>query len=252
MTNSSYFKHRGRFDFHPNPYEIGNLFFFNPRLENNFFCNKVSSIPQTEYKPFFFFHQQFYLQQHPDQQQQFLKHVLDLVQHRIEHYRAKDIYKKAEETLNNLEVLSAFKNMLIELDEWSIHKSLETLLAEKEIEIASYRKEVKDLKNIIKIAGKYDAESKIRLIEGTLPALIYLIQQIRILTLPDGRKFCTVQSESAWYKMIAKYFKNGEKDIPLNTLRNYFPAGKPEKMTKGSGISEANKLFEIKANTKKT
>lgn len=253
MANDFYFKHRDCWDLYPHPYEIGNLFFFKPKLEGNFFCNKVRSIQQTEYKPLFFFHQQFYLQKHPGQQQHFFKHVLDLIQHRIEHYRAKDIYKDAEETLNNLKALNAFKIVLTELDEWDTNKNLETLLTEKEIEIASYKKEVEELKNIIKTAGKYDAESKIRIMEGTLPALIDLVQQMRVLTLPDGRKFCSVQSQSAWYKMIAKYFQNGEKDIPIDTLRNYFPAGKPEGMSKGSEISKANKLFSIEAvNTPKT
>lgn len=245
MLNPSYFKPRGRFDFHPHRYEIGNLFSFNQKLENNFFFKKLRNIEQSEHQPFFYFHQQYYLAQHPQQQKQFLKHVLDLVEHRIEDYRLKGFYTDAEQTLTNLEILNAFKAMLIELDEWSLHKSLEIQLVEKDIEIASCRQEIKALKSTIKTASKYDAESKIRIIEGTLPALIDLVQQMQVLTLPDKRKFFSVQSQSAWYKMIGKYFQNGEKDIPLDTLRNYFPASKPEDLIKGTGIAEANKLFTI-------
>lgn len=246
MPNPTYFKLRNRLDFHPHRYEIGNLFSFNQRLENNFFFKKLRNIEQSEHRSFFHFHQQYYLAQYPQQQKQFLKHVLDLVEHRIEDYRLKGFYTDAEQTLNNLEILNAFKSVLIELDEWSLYKSLEIQLAEKDIEIASCREEIKTLKSTIKTASKYDAESKIRIIEGTLPALIDLVQQMQVLTLPDGRKFFSVQSQSAWYKMIAKYFQNGEKNIPLDTLRNYFPASKPEDIIKGSEVSKSDKRFIIK------
>jgi len=41
--------------------------------------------------------------------------------------------------------------------------------------------------------------------------------------------------------MISKYFQNGEKNIPVNTVRNYFPAEKDIALIKD--IDEKYKIF---------
>lgn len=246
MANYSYFKFRKRFDFNPHPYELGNFMVFNKKIESNFFFNKLFEIQENEHIPFFIFHQQFFLLTHPGEEKQFLTYVLEMVQDRINYYKRQDVYKDAERTLLNLSVLKSFQSALDEINIWNLNKSLEVLLANKEIEIASYKQEIELLKEKLKTANVYNADTKIRLIEGKLPVLVDLIKQIQELTLPDGRKLTKSQSQSAWYKMIAKYFQNGEKDISLETVRNYFPANKETTLIKGSEVAISDKLFVIK------
>lgn len=247
MANYSYFKFRKRFNFNPHPYELGNFLVFNSKIESNFFFNKLLEIQENEHIPFFNFHQQDFLLKYPGEEKQFLKYVLEVVQNRIDYYKRQDIYTDAEKTAFRLSILTSFQNALDEINIWNLNKSLEVLLANKEIEIASYKQEIESLKDKLKAATKYDADIKIRLNNGTLPVLIDLIQQIQALTLPDERKFCTTQtSQSPWYKMIAKYFQNGEKDISIETVRNYFPVNKEEIKIKGSKVAKSDQLFVIK------
>jgi len=63
--------------------------------------------------------------------------------------------------------------------------------------------------------------------------------------LPNDNKLTRSQAQSPWYKMIAKYFMHGEKDISIDTARNYFPAQKNDKPAKFIEIPEKDKLFKI-------
>lgn len=55
-----------------------------------------------------------------------------------------------------------------------------------------------------------------------LPTFIDLIQQIKELILPNTvRKLLMSDYDSAYYKLISKYFPHQGKNIPINTARNY-------------------------------
>ncbi|WP_158796403.1 hypothetical protein [Pedobacter sp. L105] len=234
----SYFKFRGRFDFNPHRYEIGNPVIQNKRLENNFFFKKLNEIEESEYDAYFSYHQHFFIKQFPAEGYQFLLYVLDLLDKRIENYDRKDFYTNAVRTLNNLDILKSFREVLMRKGNWDIEKGIkEKLLAQELLN--------SQLKDKIKLATKFDAIEKINIPEGALPAFIYLIKLIQQLELPSGQKLAKAQSQSPWYKMIGKYFHHGGKEISLDTLRNYFPATKDGKLIKGSEISEENQIFEI-------
>src|SRR5690606_37175586 len=74
--------------------------------------------------------------------------------------------------------------------------------------------------------------------------LIDLIQQLREVELPNGRSLIKSDHHSAYYKLIAKYFNHGGKEIPLDPARNYF-VGKGEARIKGSQVPDGRKLFRI-------
>jgi len=234
----AYFKFRGRFDFTPHRYEIGNSVIQNKRLENNFFFKKLSQIEENEYDGYFSFHQHFYVEQFPAEGHLFLLHVLELVDKRIENYDRKDYYKNAASTLNDLDIFKSFRDVLMRKGNWDKDKSLkERLLAQELLN--------SQLKDKLKLATKFDAVEKINIPEGALPAFIHLIKLIQQLELPNGQKLAKAQSQSPWYKMIGKYFHHGGKEISLDTLRNYFPATKEGKLIKGSDISDSDQIFEI-------
>jgi hypothetical protein len=60
------FKHRGKFEFSPHRYEIGNPIIQNKALENNLFLLKLYKLREDEYPAFYQFHLDHYLNQNPN------------------------------------------------------------------------------------------------------------------------------------------------------------------------------------------
>ena len=75
--------------------------------------------------------------------------------------------------------------------------------------------------------------------------------QLQDLMFHNGNKLVHSQAQSPWYKMIARYFMHGDKDISIDTARNYFPDQKDDKPAKFIEIAEKDKLFRIESVTKK-
>ena len=71
--------------------------------------------------------------------------------------------------------------------------------------------------------------------DGYLPTLTDLIQQLREVELPNGRKLLKSDHHSPYYKPVAKYFNHGGKGISSDTARNYF-LSKGEALIKGLHI----------------
>jgi hypothetical protein len=149
-----------------------------------------------------------------------------------------------------LEKLNQFLKFLHTIDQWNNHKSLEILLAEKEGKIQNLKTQIENLETQVKELSQYESAEKISIMEGKLATVFDLFRQIQELTLPDERKLFRSQTQSAWYKMLSKYFLHGEKEIPINTARNYFPANKNTKLIKGSDVADEDKIFKITPNKK--
>jgi hypothetical protein len=119
------------------------------------------------------------------------------------------------------------------------------LLAEKEDQIQNLKTQIENLETQIKELNQYESSEKISIMEGKLPTVIDLFRQIQELTLSNEKKLFRSQTQSPWYKMLSKYFIHGEKAIPINTARNYFPATKNIKLIKGSDVADEDKIFQI-------
>lgn len=238
-----YFKFRGPFDKSPHHFEIGNPIKFDRKKGDNFFFKKFYSLRAEEYAEYYQFHLDWFLQYDTNTEKEFFTHVLDKIEDQIAHYHKKSI--TALDTITSLEALRKFKDVLSQFDQWHIKKSLETVVAQQDIEISKLKEEILFLKGQIKAINRYEPDQKIRLLDGNLPQLIDLVKQIQDLEMPDGKKLARSQSQSPWYKMIARYFQHGENEISLETLRNYFPASKTGKLIKGSDIAESIKCFKI-------
>lgn len=152
----SYFKFRGRFDFNPHCYEIGNPVIQNKRLENNFFFKKLSEIEEDEYDDYFSFHHHFYVEQFPAEGHLFLLYVLELVDKRIENYDRKDFFKNAASTLNDLDIFRSFREVLMLKGNWDKDKKLKGRLLAQELLNSQ-------LKDKLKLATKFDAVEKINI-----------------------------------------------------------------------------------------
>lgn len=249
---TTYFKYRSRFNFSSNTYEIGRPIFQNKKVEDNFFLLKLYNLQEVEYPAFYQFHLDHFLKTSPNQEEAFFTHVKDITVNRIKHFKRTDPFSgKYAANMLSATKLENFHKYLQKIDQWSKRGPLETMIDEKDALIKRLKEQIKQLEAQLKEHNKYEAGEKIVIAKAQLAAFIDLVLQVQELTLPNGHKFVRSQTQSPWYKLIAKYFQHGENDLPIDTVRNYFAAQKQDKPAKFIEIAEKDKLFSIKSREKK-
>lgn len=245
-TKYKYFKFRNRFDFSPHRYDIGRPVFHNRALEDNFFLLKIYEIDGSEYNLFYDYQLGFYIKANPENEGFFFNHVYDIVNNRIRHFKRQDPFSsKYESSLEQIQKLEAFLEFLKTINHWHKIQPLESVIAEKDKLIADLNIRIEELEILLAEATKHDAAEKIVIDKGGFPAFIDLIKQLQEQKMPNGNKFVRSQGQSPWYKMIAKYFKHGENDIPSGTAQNYFQSKKNTTSSKYLYVDEKDKLFKI-------
>ncbi len=243
---NSHFKLRNPFNFSPHRFELGRPLTFYKSYADNFFFLKLYELDEEEYLAFYKYHLAYFLKENAGEEKEFFSYVYELTTTRINYYKQQTPFGSRHVTnKKSLEKCNQFLRFLHTIDQWNHHKSLEILLAEKEGQIQNLKSQIENLENQIKELNQYESAEKISIIEGKLATAIDLFRQIQDLTLPDERKLFRSQTQSPWYKMLSKFFLHGEKDIPINTARNYFPATKNIRLIKGSTVANEEKIFKI-------
>jgi hypothetical protein len=245
---TTFFKHRGRFDFSPHRFEIGNLIVQNQSLEDNLFLLKLYKLEEREYPAYYQFHLEYFLKEHVGEEKAFFSNVREIIVNRIRHFKRLDPFGgKYASGLAHTRILEIFLNYLKSIDQWNNHKLIESVIVEKDELILHLKEKIRQQEILIKEYTKYEAGEKIVISKGNLPAFIDLVQQLQELTLPNDHRLLRSQAQSPWYKMIARYFMHGDKEISIDTARNYFPAQKEDKPAKFIRIAEKDKRFLIVA-----
>lgn len=243
---TSFFKHRGRFDFSPHRYEIGTPIIQNRSLEDNLFLLKLYKLKEDEYPAYYQFHLETFLNGQHGEEEAFFSNVREIVVNRIKHFKRLDPFGgKYASGLEHTRMLEAFLTYLKSIDQWNRHKLIESVIVEKDELILHLKEKIRQQEIIIKEYTKYEAGEKIVISKGNLPAFIDLMLQLQELTLPNENKLLRAQAQSPWYKMIARYFVHGDKEISIDTARNYFPAQKEDKPAKFIQIPDKDKRFII-------
>jgi hypothetical protein len=251
-SNSQFFRFRGRFDFSPNRFEIGNPIIQNKVQADNFFLKKLYQLTSDEFDSYYTFHLTYFSKHHPGQEEAFFKHVHDIIVNRIKHFKRLDPFSdKYTRGLEPTRKLESFLDYLKTIDQWHKTEPIESVISDKDNQIDNLKQRIAELEYKLKEATKFDASEKAVISKGGMPAFMDLIQQIQELTLPNDNKLTRSQAQSPWYKMIAKYFMHGDKDISIDTARNYFPAQKDDQPAKFIHIAEKDKLFKIVPKDKK-
>ncbi|WPV00724.1 hypothetical protein SNE26_02950 [Mucilaginibacter sp. cycad4] len=252
MPSDTYFKFRSRFELFPHRYDIGWLIFTDRIFALNFFLDKIYRIRDNEYALFYNYQLDYYLEGNPSQEEAFFEHVYDIITSRIKYYKglkpSGSTYAKGLIFTAKLEVFLAF---LKTIDQWHKTQPLESVITDKNKLIDQLETRIKELESQVKEAAKYEAGEKIVISKGGLPVFIDLVNQMRTLILPNDNKLVNSQTESPWYKLIAKNFVHGDKPISIDTAHNYFPADKDNPPPKYTIISEKDKLFKIIQKPKK-
>jgi hypothetical protein len=215
-------------------------------LEDNFFLLKLYDFSEQDFKPYYDFHLSYFLENYPSDEEAFFNHVVDIVKVRIEYFKRQDpISSRYARNMANAHKLEAFLAFLKTFDRWHKLEPIESVVAEKDREIDRLNSKVAELEDQLKEATRYDSSEKINITKTYIAAFIDVFKQIQDLNIPNSGKVVSSQTQAPWYKMIAKYFKHGDKDISIDTARNYFPAQKDDKPAKFIEIAEKDKLFKI-------
>ncbi|UKJ09184.1 hypothetical protein [Solitalea lacus] len=245
---TTYFAHRKPFSFSFHPYQIGSPIGLSKGYEDNHFLLKIYQLKEEHYGDYYQFHLAYFLEKHPhsDAKHLFFEHVWSIVVNRISYYRNSDPFSsKHTQHIHHIEKLTCFKQHLISIDEWNKTLNFSSLLAEWERQLTASKERIKQLESEIQQLRQHESAEKISIAEDKLPTFIDLLQQLQELTLPNNKSLLKSQTQSPWYKLLSRYFLHGEKEIPINTARNYFPAQKSVKLIKGSEVPQKDKHFQI-------
>jgi len=212
---------------------------------DNHFLLKVYRISEMEFSDFYKYHLDYCLKNNLANEEDFYRYVWEIVNARIKHFERQDPFSRNKKSnKRNLDKTRKFKSYLSSIDKWNARPS-HIVINEKEETIYSLKSEIEELKTELSKLKEYDVNGKIRISEGHLPTFIDLIQQMRELKVSDSRKLLRSDHKLPFAKMISKYFSHGEKDIPIETARNYFVEKKGDVPIKGTAIKEEHQLFKI-------
>jgi hypothetical protein len=242
---TSYFKPRKPFSFSPHPYDLGTFMGLWHSHDDNHFLLKIYQMYEKEFADYYAYHLKYTLENNLTSEEDFFGHVWHIVQNRIKHYEMQDPFSRNHAIHRaSIEKLRRFQNYLKPIDQWNARPA-RIVIAEKEEIIQKQKTEIQKLLAKLSELNEHEVSQKIMIDSGHLPTLIDLIQQMRELAVSPTRKLLKSDYKIVFAKMISKYFSHGGKDIPIETVRNYFVDKKDNIPIKGTAIQLENQLFKI-------
>jgi hypothetical protein len=240
----SYFRIRDPWNFKPHQFEIGTPF-IRSSFHDNHFILKLYKLGENDFPDFYNYHLVHYLENFHGEEQTFHRHVSDIVSTRIAQLKLIDPFsRKALRAKRQTERLRTFQTFIDSVDQWNSSQALEAVIAENNKEILGLKEQINELKSQLQTLREFEPSTKIDIRDKHLPTLIHLIHQLQDLVLSDERRLFNFQGQSAWYKLLSKYFTHDRKPIPIETARNYFPVHK-EKTSKEIEVPKHLRLFKI-------
>lgn len=213
--------------------------------DDNHFLLKTYGMDDKKYSDYYNYHLKYTLENNLGNEEDFFRHVWQIVQTRIKYLEMQNPFSGSHAMHRlNLEKLKHFEKYLYSIDKWNARPP-HIVIAEKDAFIQSLNSEIEKLRAKLAKLNEYEVSLKILIDDGHLPTFINIIQQVRELKLPSGRKLIKSDHKIPYAKMIAKYFSHGGKDIPIETARNYFVEKKSDIPVKGTAIQEVHQLFKI-------
>jgi hypothetical protein len=246
--NIANFKPRDRFDFAKDTLDIGNPISWKRSHFLKHFFKRVFAINEYRLEEFYQRHLAYYLANHPNGTEEiFFKNFWSLIERQLKVLLGKDVYDDNHiRNEREIERLQKFAELLISLDRWNIHKSNDAVIAQQDSEIHVLKQQIIQLKTDLKKATALETEGYINIADGYRNPVLDLYLQMQELKTPEGKELMFSQTQSVWTKMICKYFREGDKEINLETIRRYFPSDRREPGDKHADIPAKSKLFEIK------
>jgi len=244
---NKYFKPHERFDRNPHNYDIGIFTGLKKGYEDNLFIKKLFTLIEQEYPDYYQYHLSYFLGKEPAGEQEFFTFVWQIVLIRIRYLETKDPFNSSHATdMELLAKLTAFQKYLRSIDQWNTQKTLPEIIADQQEEIRKQQLQIAELKEDLKAAKKLETQEFINIADGYLLSFIDICLQAQEALLPDtGKELVFSQTQIVWSKMIAKYFREGNNEISLETLRRYFPGNKKDPGIKYAKVPPELKLFKL-------
>lgn len=251
---NKYFKPHEPFDRHPNKYDIGVLVGLKKGYEDNLFIKKLFTLPEQEYPDYYQYHLSYFLGKEPQGEQEFFSFVWQIVLRRIKYLEIKDPFNSSHALdMEILEKLLQFQKYLRSIDLWNTQKTLPEIIAEQQDEIGKQQEQITNLKTELKAAKKLETGDYINIADGYLLSFLDICLQIQDTVLPEnGKELAFSQTQIVWCKMIAKFFKEGNNEINLETIRRYFPVDRDDPGSKYAKIPPQLKLFQLRPAKKRS
>jgi len=241
----SYFKPRKSFSFSPHPYELGTFIGLWHNHDDNHFLLKIYRMDESGFSFYYNYHLNYTLERDLTSEENFFRHVWQIVQTRVKHLEIQNPFSRNHAMhRQQLEKLQQFQKYLTSIDEWNARPS-HIVIAEKDELIQNQKGEIDKLTLKLAELNEYEVSLKILIDDGHLPTFIDIIQQLREVQIPSGRKLLKSDHKIPYAKMIAKYFSHGGKDIPIETARNYFVDKRGDVAIKGTSIQPEHRLFKV-------
>ena len=213
--------------------------------DDNHFLLKIYRIHEKEFSDYYSYHLNYAIENDLTEEDDFFRHVWQIVQTRIKHLEIQDPFSRNHAMhRQQLEKLQQFQKYLTRIDQWNARPS-HIVVAENDELIQNQKQEIEKLNAKLAELTEYEVSLKILIDDGHLPTFIDVIQQLREVELPSGRKLLKSDHKIPYPKMIAKYFSHGGKDIPIETARNYFVDKKGDVAIKVTAIQPEHRLFKI-------
>jgi len=213
--------------------------------DDNHFLLKIYRIHEKEFSDYYSYHLNYAIENDLTEEDDFFRHVWQIVQTRIKHLEIQDPFSRNHAMhRQQLEKLQQFQKYLTRIDQWNARPS-HIVVAENDELIQNQKQEIEKLNAKLAELTEYEVSLKILIDDGHLPTFIDVIQQLREVELPSGRKLLKSDHKIPYPKMIAKYFSHGGKDIPIETARNYFVDKKADVAIKVTAIQPEHRLFKI-------
>lgn len=241
----SYFKLRRFLDFSPHPYDVGNPLGFWQKYDDSHFLLKIYKMDGLRYAEYYNYHLEYALENKVGTNEDFFRHVWQIVQSRIRYFENKDPFSSYhDDHVVNITKLQQFQRYLNTIDQWNA-RPFHIIIAEQEEVIQKQKMEIEKLQVRLDALKIYEVSQKIWIKEGYLTTVIDLFQQMEKLEISDGSSLLKYDHKVAYPRMIGKYFAHGGNDIPVETLRNYYVSKKDDEPVKGTSIQLECKLFKI-------
>ncbi|HVX00811.1 MAG TPA: hypothetical protein VHA52_10310 [Candidatus Babeliaceae bacterium] len=251
---NKYFKPHKPYDRNPHKYDIGVFVGLKKGYEDNLFIKKLFTLPELEYAAYYLYHLTYFLNKEPNGEQEFFSFVWQIVLRRIKFIETKDPFNSSHALdMEILDKLISFQKYLRSIDQWNTQKTLPEIIADQQEEIRKQQAEIGTLKEDLKAARKLETQEYINIADGYLLSFLDICLQAQEAMLPDsGKELVFSQTQIVWCKMIAKYFREGNNEISLETIRRYFPADKNNPGSKYAKIPSELKLFQLKPARKRS
>ncbi|WP_316826819.1 hypothetical protein [Pedobacter miscanthi] len=244
----SYFKPRNRFDFAVTTLDIDNPITWKRSHFLKHFFKRIFAIHEDRLNEFYHHHLDYCLAKNDKVNEQiFFKHLWEIIERQLKVLMSRDIYGENHvRTQREIEHLKKFTDVLISLDQWNIHKSNDSVIAQQDSEILALKKQIVKLKSDLQIATILETKQYINIPKGGLLSFLDLCIQMQDIKLPTGKEIVFTEFQIVWVKLICRYFREDHEEIDFNRVRRYFPKDRRNPGTRSSEIPAGQHLFEIK------